>query len=682
MIDKSNMTSVELRKLNMYPDWNTDAGYTNAYNYVLSIHNNQPPVFPVGLNARQRTRYQNKFQFFVMKPYINNNPPNFFNVNTNPANLNQNFDLVYEPSLLNPLPNQQFRVSLTAVAFTRKTSVIQALYNSREAGYGTGINMFYSRLCMNYIGIKREDCEAFLKQQGDYNVSRQVSKAVNKPIIAKTSNERWMIDVLNMARYCREIAGANVAFNNPQIQANGQPYPPNMQAHYILVVVDCYSGFVWAEPLTGLGGQRIVIALNAICARINPVTKPHIIQTDNGQEFTSAQFTQWCAINNVIQVKTATYNPATNGKVERTNETLRQKMKDGFVRNNNLQWLRYLQEYTQNMNTQKKSRTKFSPFELYTPLYQPQQANNLVNFNMNITDRSSAQDIKRQAQANTIRSAYKAIAKGRPADVFAQNDLCRIKMSSIDQEMRQRYKTKIGISYNAIRYTPEVYIVVQVIAQPPPPNWQQIAPQGGVWNVVRGEQYRVRLNIPNSQPIAKLFFGSDLLKVPANEVPSNVPTIQRSRYINRFTGQPNQPANAPALPPPPPPNPPALPPNIPPVNPNQNPNPPNIPPAPPIPPANPNPNQNIPPVPPPPAIPPANNNNNNNNGRQQRQRRENRDNEYAYQQNVVRARPARVQQQQPVRAPPLVNPELNYNLRNRNRQPPPQTQQPQNRRKK
>jgi len=721
------MTSVEIRKLNMYPEWATLQGYQSVFDYVQSIQNNQAPLFPQNLNARQRQRFQEKFGTDYIITNVRNAPINNPFGAVQPQN-----DLVYYPAV-NQGANQPVthRVILVVVPQNLQERVLAHFYNNRETGYGVGINGFYAQICLHYLGITRDDCILFLKKQGSYNLTRPIKKVINKPILAKTSNERWECDVIYMNRYFKEQgrwwSAPQYQPNANQLQNNGNEYPPNMRAKYIFQVVDVFSGFVWAKPLTSLNAFRVIAALTDICNKArpnpnqpvgpnNPPTYPHILQCDNGHEFVGQNnangvpvFEDWCNAHHINLIHTSSYNPTTNGKIERANETLREKIKDGFVRHNDLQWMRYLDDYTMNMNSQKKRGTKFTPFEIYTTGYD-NNVDDLVNFNQDISDHSTIESIRKEAQANTIRAAHKALQKGLPPHVFQVGDRCRIKLFVLDGEMRERYKNHMGISYNAIRYTPDVYEIAAVEHAPPPPNFEAVAPQGHVWNVVR-ERYVVRPVLQNNQlgppvpanadnpNLPKMFYGNDLLKIEQPNTPSLVTSRQRARQINRFIALhnpnrvhpylPNQPFNPPQ--PPPPPN--QVQP-LPPPPPNQ------VQPLPPPPPNQvqplqpPLPNQVQPPLPPPPPNnpnqrPPRQRRNNNmirqvqqpvaprqpqrgQDRRQVRHPNNNPENPFAYQPHVIQDRRLQQQQQQPPPAP-LVNPELEVRQQNnrpqRNRNP-------------
>ena len=56
---------------------------------------------------------------------------------------------------------------------------------------------------------------------------------------------------------------------------------------------------------------------------------PETIVSDNGVQFKSSEFEQWCKAYNIKHIGTATYHPASNGCVERFNGTLK-----GFIHKN------------------------------------------------------------------------------------------------------------------------------------------------------------------------------------------------------------------------------------------------------------------------------------------------------------------------------------------------------------
>ena len=61
------------------------------------------------------------------------------------------------------------------------------------------LDQFYYQVCSQYIGIKWDEARAFLRQQGNYQISRPIKKAINQPILSKTPNEIWGMDTTYMS---------------------------------------------------------------------------------------------------------------------------------------------------------------------------------------------------------------------------------------------------------------------------------------------------------------------------------------------------------------------------------------------------------------------------------------------------------------------------------------------------
>jgi hypothetical protein len=195
---------------------------------------------------------------------------------------------------------------------------------------GTGLGAFYHQIAMSYLNIPKTLTDEFLRQQGDYLVARVPRKLVNKPILTRVPNERWGVDLINMENYT-------------SIQ--------NHFRRYILTVVDYFSGKVFARALRNRNNNAVnptlSNAINDICVN-EAQTFPHTIQGDG--EFTAGAFRAWCNANNIEFIKTTSYTPTSNGKVERMNREIRKKIKAGFIRQNNLVWnaVGQLQSYVEN----------------------------------------------------------------------------------------------------------------------------------------------------------------------------------------------------------------------------------------------------------------------------------------------------------------------------------------------
>ena len=163
--------------------------------------------------------------------------------------LNDDNDLVYVPLNLIVIPKSEIEQELTK------------LYNDDVNMLGKGINNVYKYISSKYINITRDDVAEFLSKQKDFQMTRNIKKVVNKPIVERKPNNRWQIDLIDMTKY--------------------ENY--NYGKKYILNCVDVFSRKIWLRSLSNRLASSITNAVSDIIDEAN--IKPNIIQTDNGNEF-------------------------------------------------------------------------------------------------------------------------------------------------------------------------------------------------------------------------------------------------------------------------------------------------------------------------------------------------------------------------------------------------------------
>lgn len=94
---------------------------------------------------------------------------------------------------------------------------------------------------------------------------------------------------------------------------------PIPSGHYLFVVIDYYSRFLEVEPMTKIDSNETIQRLQIIFARFG---FPLSITADNGRQFVSQEFRQYCATNNITLKNTTPYCPEQNGLVERQNRSI------------------------------------------------------------------------------------------------------------------------------------------------------------------------------------------------------------------------------------------------------------------------------------------------------------------------------------------------------------------------
>ena len=97
----------------------------------------------------------------------------------------------------------------------------------------------------------------------------------------------------------------------------------------ILNVIDDYNREVLAiEPDFSLPAERVIGIMDQIVARRG---KPQIIRVDNGPEYCSRVFVQWCEKNNIRILYIQPGKPMQNAYIERLNRTFREDVLDAYL---------------------------------------------------------------------------------------------------------------------------------------------------------------------------------------------------------------------------------------------------------------------------------------------------------------------------------------------------------------
>ena len=123
--------------------------------------------------------------------------------------------LVYQP------------LNLAVVKKSDIMKTLETLYKTDPNAFGKGIVTLYKYVTTKYINITRADVNTFLKDQLNYQMTRTISKRINKSIIAAYPNQLWCIDLIDLNLYVGH----------------------NYQFRYIIDVVNAFSRKVWLEKL-------------------------------------------------------------------------------------------------------------------------------------------------------------------------------------------------------------------------------------------------------------------------------------------------------------------------------------------------------------------------------------------------------------------------------------------------
>lgn len=128
---------------------------------------------------------------------------------------------------------------------------------------------------------------------------------------------------------------------------------------YILVVIDCFSKFLWTKPLKSKCANDVTEAMKSI---LDGNRQPKNLQSDEGKEFFNSQFKalmQKYKINHYH-----TYSIIKAAIVERVIRTLKEKLHKLFNLNGSYKWITFLDDVTKNYNNTVHKTIKRKPINV------------------------------------------------------------------------------------------------------------------------------------------------------------------------------------------------------------------------------------------------------------------------------------------------------------------------------
>ncbi|CAM1324956.1 Uncharacterised protein r2_g3383 [Pycnogonum litorale] len=93
---------------------------------------------------------------------------------------------------------------------------------------------------------------------------------------------------------------------------------------YLFIIVDAYSKYIDCHIMTT---TTVTNTLNKLGITFATHGLPHTIVSDNGPQFTSAEFKQFCMKNGIQHIRTSPYHPSSNGLAERAVQTIKTQLR-------------------------------------------------------------------------------------------------------------------------------------------------------------------------------------------------------------------------------------------------------------------------------------------------------------------------------------------------------------------
>lgn len=194
------------------------------------------------------------------------------------------------------------------------------------------------------------------------------------------------------------------------------PLPSN---EYLLVIIDYYSRYKEIKVTKSISSAQIINILKEIFSRLGfPVS----ITADNGKQFVSEDFREYCKECNIRLFNTVPYWPQMNGEVERQNRDILKRLRISQTEQRDIKDSLY--EYLMMYNSTPHSVTGRTPSELFFQRQNRDKIPTLENTNekkedLEVRDRDKIQkelgkeygDRKRKAMQSVISEGEKVYVK-------------------------------------------------------------------------------------------------------------------------------------------------------------------------------------------------------------------------------------------------------------------------------
>ena len=437
----------------------TDENIENVKKYILTRQ------LPTTLSAFEQQRFRNNFKDFII----------------------EDGKLIYEPKHLEVIKDSDIDETL------------KNLYDNPVYGIATGIKTFYNSVTSKYLNIPRKRVRAFLETKTTYQLTKPEPLPSNKPVFATYSNQRWATDLVDVKLYS--------GYNNSN--------------KYILTAIDFFSKKAFATGIFDNTAPNVIKGFETIIRDQAEGTTPNYLQADNGPEFTSKLFNEWCERNNIKLIHTLSYTPQSNGLIENFNGQLRKMMREGFIRNNaddKLNWIKYLDIYLENKNERKHYTTKERPNDVW----RKGSTENKENDN----------EISGQVR-DRIKDYVKREVDKNKSQLFKKGDKVRVLMSSLYSEIRALIKSGRN-KLVPVKWSPNIYTIKKRERKPRGIDTDFYKPTYTLFDD-KGQLVlsQIKLNNPNRERGAKKFFATELQRVDEANV-EKVITQSEANAINKI----------------------------------------------------------------------------------------------------------------------------------------------------
>lgn len=183
--------------------------------------------------------------------------------------------------------------------------------------------------------VTYDKIEEFLRKQDVYTMNRAVKRNFRRNrVVVSGIDDQWDADLADLSRYDKE----------------------NEKMKYLLLVIDIFSRYAWAQPIPNKEATTIVNAFDEI---IKQGRKPKRLRTDSATDFTSKEFQEYVKKKGINHF--TTHGEKQANYVERLIKTIKSKIFKYMIGMNKSKYLDVLQDIMSTYNSSWHSGIKMEP---------------------------------------------------------------------------------------------------------------------------------------------------------------------------------------------------------------------------------------------------------------------------------------------------------------------------------
>jgi len=220
-------------------------------------------------------------------------------------------------------------------------------------------NKFKQKIKEEKIHISNKELKDFYDKQAINQVLKPIKKQKKfNSFVANYAGHIYQIDIMNYDRY---------SFKHYK---------------YILVVIDIFSRYIQAKPMTNRKLETIIINFENIIKIMGP---PYKIEADN--EFNRKEFIKLLDYYNIKYKFSDAYEINKNPIVERVNGTIAKMLQKIRVVFKKYDWNNYLDDVIENYNNTIHSTTKHKPIDIFNGQETNEQEYKIFENKFNVGDK-------------------------------------------------------------------------------------------------------------------------------------------------------------------------------------------------------------------------------------------------------------------------------------------------------